>query len=70
MYRLNAFYKMNQEWFANASARIHVAKQHPTLIDLLTTMEPIFTTATKSIMPNVFDLFVSMGYLQLDCRLS
>ena len=62
MYRLNAFYKMEQGWFANASAgytwRSNTTLDRPSYYD-----GTDFYNSDEVEMPNVFDFFVSMGYL-------
>jgi hypothetical protein len=63
MYRLNAFYKMEPGWFANASAgytwRSNTTLDRPSYYD-----GTDFYNSDEVEMPDVFDVFVSMGYLQ------
>ena len=63
MYRLTTFYKLDKGWFANASAgytwRSNVELDRPSYY----TEDQLFLTNEVQ-MPNVFDVFVSVGYLK------
>ena len=63
MYRLNAFYKMQPGLFANASAgytwRSNTTLDRPSYYD-----GTDFFLSDEVEMPNVFDYFVSIGYLR------
>ena len=62
-YRLTAYYKMEQGWFINASGgytwRSNTTLDRPSYFD-----GNEFYTSDEVKMPNVFDLFVSLGYIK------
>ncbi|MCU0397079.1 MAG: transporter [Cyclobacteriaceae bacterium] len=64
-YRLTAFYKLEKGWFANASAgytwRSNVELDRPAYYN--DEDETLYLTNEVQ-MPNVFDLFISAGYLK------
>jgi hypothetical protein len=62
-YRLTAYYKIEQGWFINASAgytwRSNTTLDRPSYFD-----GNEFYNSDEVKMPNVFDVFVSMGYIK------
>ena len=62
-YRLTTYFKVEQGWFANASAgytwRSNTNLDRPSYFD-----GNDFYTSDEVKMPNVFDLFVSLGYIK------
>jgi hypothetical protein len=62
-YRLTAYYKIEQGWFINTSAgytwRSNTTLDRPSYFD-----GNEFYNSDEVKMPNVFDLFVSMGYIK------
>jgi len=62
-YRLTAYYKIEQGWFINASAgytwRSNTTLDRPSYFD-----GNEFYNSDEVKMPNIFDVFVSMGYIK------
>lgn len=62
-YRLNAYYRLSSGWFANASAG-YVWRSNVTMDRPSHYYDGHLVNSTEAYLPNMFDLFVSAGYVK------